>query len=132
MGAEPYNYTVPYENDIQNALKKLRAKVFESGNFYGAELGPATPEEALEMAEEDGTGSILDITQVTDEPDFCCAAPFSSAELQRHFSTEKPTRADIEKSHEFWEDIERGHCRYLILYESGEPKQIHFAGYSFD
>lgn len=132
MGAEPYDYTVPYETDIQNALEKLRAKVFESGEFEGAEFGPATPEEALEMAEEDGTRSILDITQVAEEPDFCCAAPFSPAELQRHFRSEKPTWEDIEKSHSFREDIKRGHCRFVVLYDGGEPKQIYFTGYSFD
>lgn len=132
MGAEPYEYTIAYEADVQSALEKLRAKVFESGQFNGAELGPATPEEALEMAEEDGTRSILDIMQVSDEPDFCCAAPLSPAELQRYFGTEKPTLADIKKSDDFGEDIERGHCRYVILYDGDEPKQIHFTGYSFD
>ena len=132
MGAEPYDYTVPYETNIQNALEKLRGVVFESGEFNGAELGPTTPEEALEMAEEEGTGSILDIMQVSDEPDFGCAAPLSPAELQRYFGTEKPTQVDIKNSDDFWEDIERGHCRYVILYDGGKPNKIYFAGYSFD
>lgn len=132
MGAEPYDYTVPYETDIQRALEKLRAQVFASRKFNGAEFEPATPEEALEFAAEDGTRSILDIMQVSDEPDFCCAAPLSPAELQQYFGTDKPTRVDIDNSDDFWEDIERGHCRYVILHEGDEPKQIFFAGYSFD
>lgn len=132
MGAEPYDYTVPYETDIQSALEKLRAAVFERGEFNGAEFGPTTPEEALEMAEEEGTGSILDIMQVSDKPDFGCAAPLSPTELQRYFGTEKPTQVDIKNSDVFWEDIERGHCRYVVLYEGDDPIQIHFAGYSFD
>lgn len=132
MGAEPYQYTVPYEEDIQSALEKLRAEVFASGQFNGAEFNPATPEEAVEMAEEDGTRSILDIMQVSDTPDFCCAAPLSSAELHRYFGTDKPTPAHIEQSLDFWEEVQRGQCRYVVLYVADEPKQVYFAGYSFD
>lgn len=132
MGAEPYRYTVPYETDIQSALDKLRAQVFESGEFNGAAFNPATPEEALEMAAEDGTRSILDISRISETPDYCVTAPLSPAELHSYFGTEQPTRADIEKAMNFWEAIDRGQCRYVILYDEGEPKQIYFAGYSFD
>ena len=72
MGAEPYEYTVPYEPDIQAALEKLRQRVFESKEFNGAELDPPTPEAAFQLTEADGTGSILDINRISDEPDFCC------------------------------------------------------------
>src|SRR3990172_1942145 len=61
MGAEPYEYFVPYHTNTQSALKMLRADVFESGEFNGAEFGPTTPEEALEITDADGTRSILDI-----------------------------------------------------------------------
>ena len=132
MGAEPYSYLTSYEADVQQALDKLRTQVFASGEFNGAEFNPATPEEALEFAAEDGTRSILDISQIADSPDFCCAAPLSDEELQRNFGTKKPTVKDIENSLDFWEDIERGHARYVIVYEGSEPKQIFFAGYSFD
>ena len=33
---------------------------------------------------------------------------------------------------DFWEDLERGMARYVILFEGDEPKGIYFAGYSFD
>ena len=55
MGAEPYDYTVPYEPDIQAALDKLRSRVFESKQFNGAEFDPPTPEAALELTDADGT-----------------------------------------------------------------------------
>ena len=132
MGAEPYEYFVPYESDVQSALNKLRADVFASGEYHGAKLGAATPDEALEMADEDGTGSILDIQMIAEEPDFCCAAPFSPEELSDYFGTEKPTRADISEADDFWEDIERGHARYTVLYEQEQPTELYFAGYSFD
>jgi hypothetical protein len=132
MGAEPYDYTVPYEPDIQTALDKLRRCVFESKEFNGAEFDPPTPEAALEMTEADGTRSILDIGRISDYPDFCCAAPLSPEDLERYFGTQRPTEAMVRESDAFWEDLERGMARYVILYEGDEPKEIYFAGYSFD
>ncbi len=132
MGAEPYDYTVPYEADFQLALDKLRNQVFASGEFYPAELNPATPEEAMEMAEECGTRSILDIQTISDTPDYCCAAPCTSEELQSYFGTDKPSAKQVSQSDAFWEDLQRGMARYIVIYEEGEPQSIYFAGYSFD
>jgi hypothetical protein len=132
MGGEFYDYKVPYEPDVQAALDKLRRQVFESKQFYGAEFDPPTPEAAFEMADADGTRSILDITRISDRPDFCCAAPLSPEELERFFGTQQPTEADVQDSDDFVEDLERGMARYVILYEGGEPSGIYFAGYSFD
>jgi hypothetical protein len=132
MGAEPYRYTVGFEADIQAALEKLRAEVFAKGEYRGAEFNPATPQEALEMADADGTASILDIERVADEPDFCCAAPFSPRELRDYFGSERPSAQDVEQSDGFWDDLERGQARYVVLYEGAQPAGIHFVGYSFD
>jgi hypothetical protein len=132
MGAEPYEYTVPYEPDIQAALDKLRQRVFESKEFNGAEFDPPTPEAAFELAGADGTRSILDISRISDQPDFCCAAPFSPEELERYFGTQKPTEVMVRDHGDFWEDLERGMARYVIVFEDEEPKRIYFAGYSFD
>ena len=132
MGAEPYEYFVPYERNIQAALEKLRAEVFQSGEFNGAEMGPATPEEALEMADADGTASILDIQRIADHPDYFCAAPLSPKELTQYFGTDKPTRVDVQQSDEFWDSLDRGQARYVVLYEDEQPTELYFAGYSFD
>jgi hypothetical protein len=132
MGAEPYNYTVPYEPDIQAALDKLRRRVFESKEFNGAEFDPPTPEAALELTECDGTRSILDISSISARPQFCCASPLLSGELERYFGTRKPTRAMVEESYDIWEDIDRGTARYIIVYDGDEPTELFFAGYSFD
>lgn len=132
MGAEPYDYFVTYEEDVQSALEKLRANVFSSGDYRGAEYGPSSPDEALEMMDTEGTASILDILQVTPAPDFCCAAPFSSEELQEYFGTDKPTRGDLDGGDMFWDDLERGQARYVTVYEDEEPKELYFVGYSFD
>lgn len=132
VGAEPYDYTVPYEADIQAALDKALQQVFASGDFRGAEFNPASPEEALEMTAEEGTASILDILRVSETPDFCCAAPLSAEELNRYFGTKKTTRNQIADSDDFWDDLERGMARYIIQYDGEEPKQIYFVGFSFD
>jgi hypothetical protein len=132
MGAEPYQYTVPYEPDTQAALDKLRRQVFESKEFNGAEFNPPTPEVALELTSADGTRSILDISRISATPDFFCASPLSSQEVEQYFGTQKPTRDMVQKCYDIWEDIDRGTARYVILYDGDEPKEIFFAGYSFD
>ena len=103
-----------------------------SKEFNGAEFYPPTPEAALELTGADGTRSILDISRISDHPDYFLAAPLSAEELERFFGTEKPTEVMVRESDDLWEDLERGQARYVILYEGDEPKQIFFAGYSFD
>jgi len=132
MGATPYQYVVDYENDVQEALNKLRQKVFESGEFNGADLNPGTPEEALEMTEEEGTASILDIAHISTQPECFAASPFSVEELQTFFGTDKPTVETMSQADAFWDSIERGTARYVILYDNNKPNKIFFAGYSFD
>ena len=132
MGAEPYEYVVDYEDDIQAALEKLRQEVFESGEFNGADQNPSTPEEALELAAEDGTRSILDIMKISLEPDYFCAAPLTGEELNRYFGTDEPTMEMVEASNTFWDDLGRGKARYIVIYEAHKPAKLFFAGYSFD
>ena len=60
------------------------------------------------------------------------AAPLSAEELERYFGTEQPTEVMVREADDLWEDLERGQARYVILYEGDEPKEIFFAGYSFD
>jgi hypothetical protein len=132
MGAEPYSYFVPYEASVQSALEKLRADVFKRGEYSTVDLDPASPEEAFELGDADGTASILDIQQITDEPDFCCAAPFKSDELLDYFGTDKPTRAQIEQGDDYWDELERGQARYVVVYKNAQPAELYFAGYSFD
>ena len=114
------------------ALDKLRRRVFESKEFNGAEFDPPSPEAALALTEADGTRSILDISRISDEPDFFCANPLSPEQLEQYYGTQKPTEAMVRNHGDFWEDIERGMARYVIFYEGNAPKGIYFAGYSFD
>ena len=132
MGAHPYHYVVSYHKDPQVALNRLRELVFQRGEYYGADRHPRSPQEALELAEETGTRSILDIERVAKSPDYCCAAPLTPAELRRYFGTPTPTTAMVEQCDELWEELERGMARYVVTYEEGTPTHMVFIGYSFD
>ncbi len=132
MGAEPWDYYVPFEESVQAALDKLRRREFQAGRFRGSELRPATIEEAMENMDADGTGSILDIIRVGDEPDFCAVVPLSEDELTEYFGTTQPTRQMIQDNNDFYENIERGQGIYIVAYQGGKPSELYFAGYSFD
>jgi len=131
MGGHPYQYVVEYDDDLQAALDRLRQDVFARGEYHGAERRAKTPEQALELAEETGTRSILDILKVQEEPDYCCVAPLAPDELARYFGTERPSPAAVEACDEFWEDLERGKARCVVVYD-GDERKLFFAGYSFD
>ncbi len=144
MGAEPWSYFVPYVPDFQSALEHLREREFTAGRYnpvseyegtYGRALTveerPSTIEEARELADADGTRSILDMDRVGDAADYGVAKRLSPMELQHYFGTTQPTHLDIEQA-EFWEDIERGQGMCCAVYEDGKPKELFFAGYSYD
>jgi len=105
----------------------------------------ASIEEAIEASEESGTGSILDLSRVGTAPDFFTACPLDDQELIQLFGTTKPTRDLLESvlinprpdsAHKaaglFWEQIDRGQGRYIVIYLGAEPREIFFVGYSFD
>jgi hypothetical protein len=132
MGAEAWDYFVPYEADVQAAIEKLREREFRAGRFNGSEENPATIDEAREVADADGTRSILDIDRVGDEPDYGVVVPLSSEQLAEFFGTDRPTREMIEENSDFFEDIERGQGVYIIAYKNDKPSEIFFGGYSYD
>jgi hypothetical protein len=132
MGAEPWSCFAKHDGNIQRALDRTREEEFRAGRFRYAEENPTSIEEALDIADADGTASILDISQISAEPDYGCAAPFTPVELQHYFGSEQPSRNDIERAEDYWEDMERGQARYVVVYADGEPSEIYFAGYSFD
>ena len=159
MGANPYFYYVDYESDKNRALQKLRKREFEAGRYAPVmyqwdvpyplddlENAPApgskhaTIEEALhdEFAVEVGTGTILDILQLSDKLDYSSAYIVNKEELIVHFGTDKPTREIIdEKVWDYWDYIEnifgvRGVGICITAYRDGGPDKLYFAGYSYD
>jgi len=147
MGEHPYFYFVKHQPDIDAALQELRQREFQAGRYNPAirfpefPVGPDSPapgaqhdsiEDAMADSNADGTRSILDINHISEEPDYCAAAPLPEEELLRLFDTEKPTREMIEENDELFELLERGQAVYIIAHKNGIPDEIFFAGYSFD
>ncbi|HEX8846478.1 MAG TPA: hypothetical protein VF791_17655 [Pyrinomonadaceae bacterium] len=147
MGGHPWFYFVPYEQDVNAALQKLREREFRAGrynpvmDFPEFPVTPQSPapgaehdsiEEAIEDADADGTRSILDMMTVSPTPDYCAVAPLQQEDLMSLFGTDKPTREMIEESDELYDALERGQGVYIVVYKDEEPSEIFFAGYSFD
>lgn len=151
MGGQPYSYVVPYEADTEKALQELRAREFKAGRYNPVTpfpsfpvdvaapspgAGHATYEEALEASDADGTRSIIDLMFVSPtpwdgQPTFCTVYPVAEPELVAWFGTKEPD-LDTVLASDFWEDLQRGSGVCIVLYEAGRPKQLFFAGYSFD
>src|SRR4051812_26213288 len=136
MGAHPYFYFVPHSSDPSAALEQLRQREFAAGRYNpvvpflplpveanspapGAQHGSI--EEVLGDASEDGTRSILDISRISHESDFCAAAPLGHEALLQFFGSTTPTRAMVLASDIFHDSIERGHCVYFTVYDEGKP-----------
>lgn len=148
MGGHPWFYVVDHQVDVEAALRQLREREFNAGRYSPAMMFPLFPiestspspgpahssiDEAREAAAEEGTRSILDIERVSEEPDYCAAAPLDLELLKGIYGTDRPTLAMIGDEFEFLEAIEeRGQGFYFTLYEDGQPRHLVFAGYSFD
>ncbi|AKF11378.1 hypothetical protein DB32_008527 [Sandaracinus amylolyticus] len=145
MGGNPYWYVVDYEEPLQSALDKLREREFEAGRYnpvmpFPMEDRNATPgkkhdsiKAALKASDADGTRSILDIVRISDEPDFCEAAPFDLEELRSILGTTRPTAEQVVASiSRLLEPVVRGMALYVIAFEGERPAKVLFLGYSFD
>src|SRR5262245_10548722 len=133
MGGHFWSYVVPYQDDVQAALEKLKEQEFRAGRFwqpsevepgfFGRILGhpptkpkpPRTIREALKISDATGTRSILDMERICKRPDLGAISPIPPDDLQRFFGTTEPTREMIERSDEFIESLERGQGVYIIL-----------------
>ena len=155
MGADLYWYYVPYEDDKDSALQKLRQREFEAGRYRPVlyddffiddpSKSPSpgrqhdTIEEILEETEEEGTGSILDLVKTTEKGyGYSVAYILNEKELRNFFGDEKPTREKVhENLDKLWDDIAKKHgvrgvgvC--IPIYKDGTPTELFFMGFSYD
>ena len=102
---------------------------------------PETREEfdARHCLTSSGTGTALDMVGLSAERMPGYVAPLASADLVRHFGTDRPTRAQVEAHlagsgdlyDDILEDIGGYGGVYIVLYDgSGAPSELFFAGYS--
>ena len=117
--------------------EKFKGEIMGDGSaFRKPKRKPKTIEKLLELQAESGTHSILDIRDVSKEPQFGAVSPLPHARLVEFFNSEMPTHAEIEEAHdsgsleefvsERWQGI------YIIAYRDGSPSEIFFAGCSGD
>lgn len=145
MGAEPWECFTPYQSDLKKALRETREREFQAGRYNGGgDSGPLhdSIEEAMEDADADGTGSILDIEEISSvpdnglEPDCGIAYPFTDQRILELYGTNKPSREMIKSNkralNEIYRGIGRGSAIYIVLYDGESPTEIFFAGYSYD
>lgn len=147
MGASGWDYYVPYQPDLNAALRALQTKVFAEGDYWWArgELGksaseydnrPATFEELVsdEWVRESGTHSILDMGHVLAEgekPDYCTVEPVTPAEALESAGTQILTREHVKAIDGLVKGRWFGRCAVLHD-ERGQPAEIYFWGYSGD
>jgi hypothetical protein len=150
MGAQAWSYIVPYQTDVKKALQTLRQRELQAGRYYPIveslefPVTENTPsfqplhtsiEAALESVGESGTGSILDIFDISDETGSSLASPLLPEESLEYLGTVYPTRQIFEDEvgiGNLLSLIGRGEAIYCFLYENEEPQEILFIGYSFD
>ena len=107
MGGHPWWYLVPFEKDAAKSLGALRQREFKAGRYNPAEPFPGFPvdprhtpgckhasiDEAREDSDANGTRSILDVSRISERPDYDAVARLHDDELMELFGTTKPTAA---------------------------------------
>ncbi|MDM4019543.1 hypothetical protein [Roseiconus lacunae] len=95
---------------------------------------PRSIEEAITLAAESGTHSILDIERCSQTPDFGVAWQLQPAIRKRLYGTEHPTTADLDRVG--WqaaaENLDRWQAVYFPVYDDGNPVSLVFVGCSGD
>lgn len=122
------------ERFLRNVEKVGAAKAAQEA--LGANKpAPASIEEALELAGEMGTHSILDIERTSLAAGFGLATPLTRDELLQLFGTETPSAKDarrLEKTGELCSLRERWEAAYFTVFDGGRPSAIVFCGNSGD
>jgi hypothetical protein len=137
MGATGWKCFVPFEADAESVLDKARLEAFAS-RAYGKPYARGEPrtdtmEQLIEAFCEDGTCSVIDVSEIADEPDIGRAGPFPAEILKDALGTVRPTRAQAEDGlSNLFDQLERGYAAYVVCFEKGRPSEVLFLGYSFD
>jgi hypothetical protein len=149
MGAHPYWYFVPYDRDIERALRALREREFAAGRYnpvvrlpaFGerdpARFAPAHPNISAALKDAarsgEGTRSILDIERISEDREVGAAAPMPEELVNELFDMVRPTREVVEaRLEDIFGIIDRGECVYVPIYEGEVATELLFAGYSYD
>ncbi|MGW5644683.1 hypothetical protein ACWEV3_38910 [Saccharopolyspora sp. NPDC003752] len=149
MGASGWSYRTAYRGDIREAVESLEREVFAAGDYYWpyefydhlpSKARPGSVDELWqdELAQEEGTHSILDMETVIgagDSDEHGTIRPLSAAEMREHFDTDRPTPEIFDRAEEAGtlpDLTPRWSAVCMPLHIGGAPAQIAFWGYSGD
>lgn len=149
MGSHPWSCTAQYEEPLEQVLLKARHKEFlesvceDRSEFQSEDAIEDGISEYIEECDADGTCSILDVENVTTNPEdfnYGQSCPLSKESLTALFGTDKPTADTINKNrggfnsplYRVYEKLNRGQSCYIVSYENDRPARIHFFGMSYD
>lgn len=65
-------------------------------------------------------------------PQYNSSCALTDNELTRLFGRTTPSLDAIQNCGEFWDGLERGQARHIVIHGPSGPSHIFFAGYSFD
>jgi hypothetical protein len=59
---------------------------------------------------------------VAETPDYGVASPLAKQVVISLYGTDKPSPEEVRQNMGFLKDIDRGNCRYVVLYGGGERR----------
>ena len=147
MGATSWQHIRTFSGDVERTLEQLRSDVFSSGAFYfgdepvlvgAGERGtivnraarPATIADALEWNGDEGSHSVLDITEgIATRPTWAAMSPLAPELAERCFGNARPSLFEVLMSDFDAADVcGPGSGRYFVIAEPGQPALVVFVG----
>lgn len=140
MEASGWSYFTPYEDDVEEALRNLRKRVFDGVFPVGAAERPKSIAAYIKSCGDDGTHSILDIAHADVRPpageidDYATAFPLTREQAETLFGTKKPTREDIRRVGPKLMSLRASwQATWVIVHDpKGKPVEYVFTGRSGD
>ena len=136
MGSVVWSFVAKWEPDLRAALLRAQQETLSTGSFaqlYKPDGRLETVKDVRDAYGADGSGSVIDILDLAEEPGLEVAGPFEAEVLLDLFGTTRPTRdAVLLKSFEIEGLLGRGEAAYVLLYEGETPREIFFCGWTAD
>lgn len=152
MGASSWEYYVPFEPDLDSALRGLKERVLADGRYYWPLDGQSCPFpdmrsprpgtlaelDALlagnEWLQSEGTHSMLDMDRVIapdEDAEPRTVEPVSAEDLEELTGRDLLTRENVDMIKNLANERWYGRC--IVLHDDeGDPCEIYFWGFSGD
>ncbi len=160
MGASGWSYFVPYQPDLNAALRRVQEAVFRSGDYFrpakyyrqmlergaiskdrfyelvqraGDDTRPASMQELIDIRGTQGTHSIIDMRYVSPDRDLFTISALMPHEYRRLWRTHRPTHEmAVAKINELTALRGTWQGVYVIVWKDEAEDEILFCGLSGD